>query len=201
MPIEGRRPRDCFKNYESHIKRLISETLDGNYVARIVQSNENACEATLRLGFQNTARVELPSDRYGSVYFYMAQLLIAKPVGKGRHCLKTQSYWYRLYADAGDLSDPLLRWDYESVLKKHERHCKHHMQIGKCGPGGKAIELRLGNSSLNLNKAHLPTSYVLIEHVLRFLICDLGVKAVDHWEQTLADSERTFFSEFSPKPQ
>ncbi len=47
----------------------------------------------------------------------------------------------------------------------------------------------------------MPTGWVTIEEVIRFLIVDLELKPPcgDDWPSTLAESERAFFEEFASK--
>jgi hypothetical protein len=59
----------------------------------------------------------------------------------------------------------------------------------------------LGGNNLDLNKAHVPTAYVTIEEIIRFLIVDLGIKPPcgETWGAELARSERQFYEDFSGK--
>ena len=51
---------------------------------------------------------------------------------------------------------------------------------------------------MDLNRLHLPTGWITIEEVLRFLIEDLGMKPPcgDSWARRLAESERAFYERF-----
>ena len=61
--------------------------------------------------------------------------------------------------------------------------------------------LDAGNGTLDLNKAHLPTGWVTIEEVIRFLIVDLDVQPPcgDDWPAKLRVSEDAFFQDFTGK--
>jgi hypothetical protein len=54
---------------------------------------------------------------------------------------------------------------------------------------------------LDLNRAHVPTGWVTIEEIIRFMIVDLGVKPPcrSRWPEVLVASERKFFEEFTSK--
>jgi hypothetical protein len=58
-----------------------------------------------------------------------------------------------------------------------------------------------GKESLDIEKFHLPTGWVLMEDVLRFLISELEVNPPcgDSWPEVLEESRALFFTEFSVK--
>lgn len=57
-----------------------------------------------------------------------------------------------------------------------------------------------GLGTLNLKRAHIPSSWVLIEHVLRFLFHDLEVGArTAQWPEILRASETEFYEQFTSK--
>ena len=64
-----------------------------------------------------------------------------------------------------------------------------------------ATRLAIGDGELDLDKAHLPTGWVTIEEVIRFLIFDLGMQPPcgDSWPDLLEKSERKFFEDFTGK--
>ncbi len=59
----------------------------------------------------------------------------------------------------------------------------------------------LGDGHLDLDKAHVPTGWVTIEEVIRFLIVDLGVEPPcgSDWVQCVTKSETRFYQEFTGK--
>ncbi len=125
------------------------------------------------------------------LYFYLGQALEAVP-NEGRSRLRTRKYWYRLQ-EAPELTEPArLRWEYDSEIPA-DAHCRHHLQ----GP----IDLELGEGWLYMDTAHLPTGWVTMEEIIRFLIKELGFRPPcgRDWPDVLAKSERRFFEEFTSK--
>jgi len=72
------------------------------------------------------------------------------------------------------------------VYKNHgKRWCWRHIQMPHIAS--------MPQGELNFNKIHIPSGYVVIEDVIRFLITDLGVKppcGSTKWHQKLVDSEK-----------
>jgi hypothetical protein len=102
--------------------------------------------------------------------------------------LKTLSYRYHIRPDGK--TDPAFRWEY--TREAPGDHCRHHIQ----GP----LDAHFGRASLSLNDIHLPTGYVTIEEIVRFLIVDLGVKPLtERWREVIADSYRTFKTKLAPR--
>jgi|SRR6478735_2979048 len=154
--------------------------------------------ATLSLGPpESRAGVKLQGTG-GPFFFSLRQLLAVIPADDGRHQLRTSEYKYTIRASDGDLAEPLLRWEYVSEVPAGKTWCRHHFQIGRLEQ--KAVELPFNGGTLDLNRLHTPTGYVLIEYVLRFLLTDMGVTpASDDWERVLTDSEDAFFRRFSER--
>jgi len=60
----------------------------------------------------------------------------------------------------------------------------------------------MSKGTLDLDKVHLPSGYVMLEDVIRFLITDFGVKppcGAAKWHQKLVESEKRFFREFNAR--
>lgn len=59
------------------------------------------------------------------------------------------------------------------------------------------MQALLEPGAIDLNKAHLPTGWVTIEEVIRFLIVALGVDPPcgQEWPKKLAESQRAFYPE------
>jgi hypothetical protein len=205
MPICGRKPRECFDTFADHIRPLIQSVLGPVVHVRFERLGSDENKRAMRLGgSESTDWVRLESATYGSIYLYLAQNLAANPsVGNKGFTLKTQQYWYRVFErEPGPEDEPLLRW--ENAPLEGKQHCKYHFHIGKVFKGDRQepIELDRNGSKTILTRLHIPTGYVLIEYVLRFLISDLGVKPAcgdDCWEDVLSQSQDRFFTEFSPK--
>lgn len=70
---------------------------------------------------------------------------------------------------------------------------RHHVQL--------PAYLAAGTGQIDLDKVHLPTGWVTLEEVIRFLIAELGIEAPcgAAWPEVLSESERAFFEEFTGK--
>ena len=85
----------------------------------------------------------------------------------------------------------MLRWEY-SADTADGRECRHHFHANAA--------IALGAGELGLQRLHLPTGWVLIEHVLQFLFHDLDVKPkTEEWPRLLRESVTKFYEEFSGK--
>lgn len=205
MPICGRTPKECFDTFEKHIGPLILGILGRVAYVSFERVKGDEAKRTMRVkGAQGADWVRLDSASYGEVYLYLAQDLVAKRCGEGKAFqLKTRQYWYWIYErEPGPEDEALFRWENAPLAGK--KHCKYHFHVGKIFKGDKqeAIDLDRNGAKTSLTRLHIPTGYVLIEYVLRFLMSDLGVKPAcgeDSWEEVLSDSEDRFFNEFSPK--
>jgi hypothetical protein len=136
--------------------------------------------------------VPLKTRDHGTVHFYVGQLLRTEKEGK-QYRLSTHAYWYRLQSDPSLAAHAAIRWEYEREFEAGKRHCRHHVQ--------QRAHVELGTSRLDLNKAHVPTGWVTIEEVIRFLLVDLGVRPPcgSTWPEVLAHSERKFYEDFTSK--
>jgi hypothetical protein len=186
MAILGRTPKDCFDQFRAHIGSLVGKVLPVQQPVVCKQTDEHG-----RLNF--SSKTVAIDTGYGLVHFYLGQDLGTEKKGS-KFRLLTQAYSYRIQLDPGLAGvEALIRWEYERTLRASEcHHCRNHFHVGK--QDGQAIGLRFPNAVLDLSRAHLPTGWVTIEEVIRFLIHDLGVRPPcgDKWPTVLAESERKF---------
>ncbi len=190
MPIVGRTPRECFETFTDHLRPLVAQTITHQYPLLTWQT-----KTKLVLSFREAHPIAIPIETsYGRLYFYLGQALEAVPDGESAGFrLTTRQYWYRLQHEPDRQAQAALRWEYDSFTPS-DRHARHHAQM--------PAELQLGGGTMDLDKAHLPTGWVLIEEVIRFLIVDLGIEppcGAEAWPEILDRSERRFFEEFTSK--
>lgn len=188
MPITGRTPAECFSQFRDHLAGLVADTVTTKHP--LTQKDDR--NRTI-LGFRQGKLVGVPLDtRFGRVYFYLSQSLRTVRQQDGRHRLETRQYWYRVQADPSPGKQAILRWEYDAETDK-DKHARHHMQM--------PAEVSIGKGVLDLDKAHLPTGWVTVEEVIRFLIVDLEISPPcgDDWPQKLQASETKFFQEFTGK--
>lgn len=190
MPITGRTPDHCFGHFRDYLAPLFTGIL-----SRTAQLHYDAKGERRTLSFQEHGQATVPLDtHFGRMFFSFAQLLEAVKEKK-TYRLATRQYWYRIQRTPA-LRDPaIIRWEYDWKFSADtDSHCRHHVQM--------PVSLALGNEhSLDLGKVHIPTGWVTIEEVLRFLIMELGIQPVcgAEWPQRLAESERAFFEDLTSK--
>ena len=191
MPITGRTPKQCFDRFAGHVRSLVAKTLTDHHHLLLVRHDEEQMKLSFHEGDDPIA-IPLKTKGHGKVYFYVGQLLRVHREAK-EFRLSTQKYWYGLQDSPSLNAQAALRWEYERELEPGKRHCRHHIH--------QRVKLSLGDGQLNLNKTHVPTGWVTIEEVIRFLIVDLGIMPPcgDEWPKVLENSERPFFEEFSSK--
>jgi hypothetical protein len=191
LPIIARTPAGCFRLFEKHVRKLVADTVTRTHpVNRLFVTGETRMTLSFREG-SDTIAVPIKT-KFGRLYFYLGQALEAVEEDDGRFRLRTRQYWYRIQ-DSPDLkTKALLRWEYDTETAD-DAYCRHHSQIKR--------DLPFGEGVLSLDDAHLPTGWVLMEEVIRFLIVELGHKPPcgKKWSAILKASERAFYEEFTGK--
>jgi hypothetical protein len=186
MPIIERTARECFAVFSEHLRGLVAATVTSRPLQAIPAGTR------LMISFREGNPVAVPIETaYGRLFFYLGQALEAAPEA-GNYRLKTKQYWYRLQHEPELTAKAAIRWEYDTSTPR-DGHARHHAQL--------AAGVRLGDRELDLDKAHLPSGWVTIEEVIRFLIYDLGVTPPcgDDWPKVIGASEERFFDEFTGK--
>jgi hypothetical protein len=187
MPIIERTPRACFEVFTDHMRALVAATVTARHPLQMLPSGSR-----MILSFREEDPVAVPIDTaYGRLYFYLGQSLEAVE-DPGGYRLKTRQYWYRLQPDAAFRSRATMRWEYDAFTRE-DHHARHHAQT--------ATTVALADAELDLDKAHVPTGWVTVEEVIRFLIVDLAMTPPcgEQWPAVIAESETRFFQEFTGK--
>lgn len=193
MPITGRKPQECFDEFAEHLRPVITATLGDAHYLHFQRDGKNS--GALTLGAQSANGIWL-TGKGGNFLFSLRQKVAVFVNADKDWQLTTTEYSYAIYETDDELADSVLRWDYKANPPPDKPWCRHHIQIGKRDQ--KAVELPFNDAKLDLNRLHMPTAFVLIEDVLRFLLTDLDVpSATNDWESVLDGSRETFFSKFS----
>jgi hypothetical protein len=192
VPIIERKPAAAFRRFHKHIAWLIGATLPVPQHMRLAWASkgDNAL-ATLEFVRGDGIGTAVPlATRFGRLYLTLLQILeVEREVTRYR--LKTKEYSYRLLDQSDPRADAILRWEYQSDVAGHG-FCRHHVQV-RTGVG-------LVGEVLDLNRCHMPSGWVTIEELIRFLIHDLEVQPLTkEWPAILAESERKFYEEFTGK--
>ncbi|MBM4258956.1 MAG: hypothetical protein FJ147_24030 [Deltaproteobacteria bacterium] len=98
--------------------------------------------------------------------------------------LRTLQYAYRIQRTRSVRDEAEVRFEYVSPeIDPEFPYSRHHVQSHRAFQ-----DVREGFA---LNKLHLPTGGVTIEHVIRFLIADLDVPPLtERWQDELRESEK-----------
>jgi len=190
VPILGRKPKDCFDTFRDHLARLLSATVLADVLIHFDPVGSDAW-----IGFwRGEGLVAVPLETtFGTLFFWAAQHVEAERADKKTFKLKTLEYAYKLLPSDGATAKPLIRWEYKRSLTGGTHQCRHHVHHRS------SIELPNGAGTMDFDRLHVATGYTTIEHVLRFLITDLGMipPCGKRWPRVLDDSERVFREQFS----
>jgi hypothetical protein len=127
----------------------------------------------------------VPVGRAG-YHLYVGQIL-ASVRDQARFRLRTLAYAYRV-AEGPSFDDPcLFRWEYNSLEDRPSLSPRHHLHLPA------KISCFDRRRFLDAEKLHIPSGWVTVEEIIRFLIQELRVKSKSrNWNELLLDSERRF---------
>lgn len=191
MPIVETRPARAFNRFESHIQTLVHGVLPIPPHVRLALTTRGNL-GTLEFVRGGGIATSVPlATQFGELYLVLNQDLEAVREQKRRFRLRTKAYRYRLVDNAEPSAEAIVRWEYVADAPR-DAWCRHHVQARGAVPAGEG--------ALNLDRAHIPTGWVLIEDVLRFVFHDLHVEArTANWPTMLEESRQRFFEEFTGK--
>ncbi|MBC7793533.1 MAG: hypothetical protein H7Z43_07480 [Clostridia bacterium] len=117
-----------------------------------------------------------------NLFFSLSQNIEGK-AAEGDYRLTKKTYGYRLLPSAVITDQALIRSEFEPMPND--------------GPPAYHIQSDATAGKLDLNRLHVPTGRVMIEHVIRFLIVELGHKPPcgDEWPNVLEKSERKYLDD------
>lgn len=193
MPITGRRPADCFKEFHEHVRRIFELTLPPPAPVRLSWASiRDSRNAVIEFSKGDGVSTCLPvKTDFGKLYLSVYQALRVQQESK-RWRLETVEYRYRLLDEDDPRADAMIRWEY---LREPPRPFpRHHVQTRSKIVAPDEITV------LPLDRLHTPSGWVTIEEVIRFLIHDLGVKPRDNaWPTVLGEGDRRFYEDFTSK--
>ena len=189
MPIVERNSKRAFDRFESHMKEVVCAVLSlPGGVTLVLTRRENSGVMEFVRGGVGTS---VPLDTMlGELHLSLNQDLVALREGR-LYRLRTLRYEYKLLPTADPEAEAIIRWEFRADTPDHAE-CRNHMHVN--------ASLPVGHGTLTLGRVHIPTAWVLIEHVLRFLFHDLHVSPrTQDWPQILRASETKFYEEFTSK--
>jgi hypothetical protein len=114
-------------------------------------------------------------------FLFINQSVKVTKEARRRYRLRTLTYSYRI-ADGPAREDWLFRWEYvnHDTEQGKSLHPRHHCHL--------PVDHRCLTT-----KTHIPTGWVLLEEVIRFLIHELDVDPLnENWDGILQESEEQF---------
>jgi hypothetical protein len=181
VPLIAKTPREAFQIFQDHLNRTLNKVLTRSRLRFFVRSVKQ--EKTALAFFDSRwSSVAIPL-RPSPWYLSLRQDLQAVPEKSG-YVLNTLQYAYRIQRTPSVRDEAEVRFEYVSPdIDPDFPYSRHHVQFHR--------DARSASSDdFSLSKLHIPTGGVTIEHVLRFLVTDLGVPPLtEQWEAELQASE------------
>jgi hypothetical protein len=194
MPILDTQPRRAFEKFETHIEEMVRSVLPLPQPVRLTlkwRERAGTDPAGVLEFTKGGIATSVPVDtKVGRLYLSLTQDVIALREGL-RFRVRTKRYAYKLLPSDDPEAEAIIRWEFESDTDDGAE-CRNHLHVNTSFPAG--------HGTMILSRLHIPTAWVLIEHVLRFLFHDMQVAArTSDWPQILRDSETRFYEEFTSK--
>jgi len=178
----GRDPKEAFDLLRNHLAVLLNGTITDARLSLIHLRNEERAQISFRQGQISIAAPVFAND----LYLYIGQNLRVTRQLDRTWKLRTVEYRYRVQGTPGLEDDDCLRWEYVAREIRDTKHCRHHFHLeGEYTLGPRRV--------IPLHEVHLPSGWVTIEEIIRFLITEVGVRPKDpRWETLLQESEEVF---------
>jgi hypothetical protein len=180
VPVTARTPRDAFRFLQDHCNQILNKVLTRYRVRFTVRHVKQ--ERTALSFFKGEGEYIAVPLAPSPWYLFVRQRLQAIPHGRD-YSLEVLAYEYRIQRTPSRDDEAEVRFEYvSSTVDPAFPYSRHHVQFHR-----EFQDIRDGFSP---NKLHIPTGEITIEHVIRFLIADLGVPPlIDNWDEELRKSE------------
>ena len=181
MPLRSADPVGAFVQFRDHLNGVFHRTITPRPLVFIIL-DQNKSEALI--SFRDSG--EVASASVGQdLHLEFSQLLKAVPDG-GEYALRTIKYRYAIFRDDTLQSDPIFRFEYESPSMQPDfPYCRNHLHLHP--------DFDDGIVGISPSELHIPTGWVTIESVIRFLIAELAVAPLSaSWREVLQESEEQF---------
>lgn len=185
MPgLSGRDPKEAFDTFRDHLAKLLNRTVTDARLSLIHVRNADRAQITFRQG-----RIPIAASVFANdLFLYIGQFVRVTQQADRSWKLRTIEYRYRVQGTSGLNDEDCFRWEYVAREVRDTPHCRHHLHL----QGDYTLGPR---RTVPLAVVHLPTGWVTIEEIIRFLITELGVRPKEpRWEDLLRASEEQFKS-------
>lgn len=183
MPgLTGRNPDEVFGKFTNHLGRLLNRTItDAPLSYLVVNEKDNRAYISFR---RHATQIAAPLLSHG-LYLFLGQVITVVQEGPEWR-LKTLQYRYWVQGDDDDNSDSwYFRFEYTSPTLKPMTNPRHHLHV--------PCTLRCGGANMELKQLHIPTGWVTVEEIIRFLVHEIGVRCKARtWDRILLESEEQF---------
>lgn len=173
MAITARTSDECFERFRKHVGGLVADMLPTScpMICQRPAKRLPQDRRVLRFACGDSDAVRLETRGHVPVYLYIAQELQTSLEG-GQQRLRTVAYWYKLYTEASLAEDDaVVRWEYAAAAPGSGGPCRHHVQFGRM-----VVGVPFGSGVFDFTRFHMPTGWVTMEEVFRFLVHELGVE-------------------------
>jgi hypothetical protein len=183
VPLRASTPHEAFRHFQNYINKLLNTVLT-QYRLQFIAFGARQEQALLSFRDRRRPPTAVPL-RSSPWYLSLMQELQAVAEGK-EYTLRTIQYAYRIQRTPSIQDEAEVRFEYVSrSVDPSALWCRHHVQFHR-----DYQDVRGGFSP---NKLHIPTGWVTIESVIRFLIADLGIPPIiKGWEKELRKGEAQF---------
>lgn len=176
----GKSPEQVFGTFHRHLKVLLNRTITQAPLLR-TDVKGIGCALEFRQGRETRC---VPVGRSDIYFLSIAQTLRAELVGDDLYRLRTLAYAYRITDGPTFKHKWLTRWEY-NPLGQTAPYPRHHIHV--------PFEIEWNRRKLSFEDLHLPSGWITIEEVIRFLIQELEVTPESSdWDAILKESEQSF---------
>lgn len=184
MPgLVGRDPKEAFSQFRDHLAALLNKTVTDARLSLVHLYGRDRAQISFR---ENNEAIVAPLRNVNDLFLYIGQTLRVSQQPDKTWKLRTTEYRYRIQGTQDIKDDDCLRWEYVSREVRDNAYCRHHLHLQG--------DYELGDRRrVPLADVHIPTGWVTVEEIIRFMITDLKVPSKSgDWEKLLCDSEAQF---------
>jgi hypothetical protein len=183
VPLPAKTPYEVFHTLQGHVNGILNKVLTRYRLEFFVRTTAQD-QATLAFFDRRRVAVAVPLPP-SPWYLYLGLELKTVPEEQG-YGFQALKYAYRIQRTPSLQDEAEVRFEYVSrEMDPLARYPRHHVQFHR-----DYQDVRDGFSP---NRLHIPTGWVTVENVIRFLIADLGVPPlIETWDEMLRESEEQF---------